>query len=409
LISALKNTLTLVLAGGVGRRLFPLTKERAKPAVVFGGIYRIIDFALSNCINSGLRRIHLLTQYRSHSLQRHITLGWNISRADEFIDTVPPQFRGSDTWYRGTADAVFHNLFLLDDDKPEYVLVLAGDHVYKMDYGKFLGFHVERGADLSVACVQAPRKKARAYGVVEVDEGDNIVGFLEKPEDPPSVPGNGDFSFVSMGIYVFSTAELVRAVVRDAKTDTIHDFGNDIIPAMVAEGKKVCAYDFIDENRKESAYWRDIGDIDGYFEANMDLCDVDPVFNLYDENWPVHTYLEPDPPSKTVFADERRKNSRVGKALDSLVSPGVIISGGVIRHSILSPNVRTNSYSDVRNSILFHGVDIGRNARIKNVIIDKDVIVPEDSIIGYDREKDRKLYTVSPGGVVVIPKGHLFE
>ena len=408
MITALKKTLTLVLAGGVGSRLFPLTKERAKPAVPFGGIYRIIDFALSNCINSGLRRIHLLTQYRSHSLQRHVSQGWQISRENEFIDIVPPQFRGPDTWYRGTSDAIFHNLFLLDDSKPDYVLILAGDHVYKMNYERFIRFHMEKGADLTVACVRSPRAKARDYGVVDVNKNSRIVAFLEKPDDPPPAPGYKDKSFVSMGIYVFSTRALVRAVVADAKSDSAHDFGKNIIPEMIRQGKKVYAYSFVDKRKSVDEYWRDIGDLDSYHEANMDLCDVHPVFNLYDESWPVRTHAENFPPAKTVFAEDK-KGGRRGQALDSLVSPGVIISGGTVRHSILSPNVRVNSYAEVVDSILFNRVDIGRRCRIKRAIIDKDVRIPPGTKIGYDPEADSKQFTVSEGGIVVVPKGHRFE
>lgn len=408
MISALKNTLTLILAGGRGQRLYPLTKERAKPAVVFGGIYRIIDFTLSNCINSGLRKIHLLTQYRSHSLQRHLALGWNINRPGEFIDVVPPQFRGAETWYRGTADAVFHNLFLLDDERPRLALILAGDHVYKMNYERFIAYHIEQEADLTVACVRAPRRKARSYGVVATDSENRITGFLEKPDEPPPVPGEEDFSYVSMGIYVFRTEELVRAVVRDAKKDTGHDFGHDIIPAMLADGKRLFAYNFIDAGQEKSTYWRDIGDLDSYFESNMDLCEVEPVFNLYDDAWPIRTHLDPVPPSKTVFADDF-EGGRVGKALDSLISPGVVISGGQVWRSILSPNVRVNSYAEVENSVLFHGVDVGRHCRIRNAIIDKDVKIPEGTLIGYKPEDDAKQFTLSTGGIAVVPKGHRFE
>ncbi len=408
MITALNRTLTLILAGGEGKRLYPLTKDRAKPAVVFGGIYRIIDFTLSNCLNAGLRKIHLLTQYRSHSLQRHVALGWNIFRSGEFVDIVPPQQRGTDSLYRGTADAIFHNIFLLDDDKPDYVLILAGDHVYKMNYERFLGYHIKKGADLTVACVSAPLQKAKHYGVVAADKDGRITDFLEKPSEPPLAPGYKDKTYVSMGIYVFSTKELVKAVVADAKRDTAHDFGRNVIPAMVKSGKQVYAYSFLDEKQKVEAYWRDIGDLDSFHEANMDLCDVNPVFNLYDIAWPLRTYMEPHPPAKTVF-DDKKKGGRRGQALDSLVSPGVIISGGTVRHSILSPNVRVNSFAQVEDSILFHGVDIGRHCRIRKAIIDKDVKVPTKTEIGYDPEKDKKQFTVSRGGVVVIPKGHRFD
>jgi glucose-1-phosphate adenylyltransferase len=408
LITALKKTLTLILAGGAGRRLYPLTKERAKPAVVFGGIYRIIDFTLSNCLNSGLRKIHILTQYRSHSLQRHVALGWNIFRAGEFIDIVPPQQRGADSLYRGTADAIYHNIFLLEDERPDYVLILAGDHVYKMSYERFLRYHIEKKAVLTVACVKAPLEKAKQYGVVAADDHGRIIEFLEKPAEPPPAPGSKDKAYVSMGIYVFDTSTLVKAVVTDAKRETAHDFGHNIIPTLVAEGKAVFAYNFLDEKQKVEAYWRDIGDLDSYHEANMDLCDVDPVFNLYDQSWPMRTYLDPYPPAKTIFADEK-KGGRRGQALDSLVSPGVIISGGTVRHSILSPMVRINSYAQVEDSILFHRVDVGRHCHIRRAIIDKDVKIPAKTEIGYDLEKDKRYFTVSPGGVVVIPKGHRFD
>lgn len=407
LLAALRKTLTLVLAGGVGTRLYPLTKERAKPAVVFGGQYRIIDFALSNCVNSGLRKIHLLTQYRSHSLQRHIALGWNLQRRDEFIDIVPPQFRGSDTWYRGTADAIYHNIFLLEDERPAYTLILAGDHIYKMNYGRFLAAHIEKGADLTIACISTPRSRASAFGCVAVDPDNRITAFHEKPADPPAQPGNPDRSYVSMGIYIFTTAELVRAVSADAKRDSSHDFGKDVIPAMLNQGKKLYAFNFLEEGKDVEAYWRDIGDLDAYYEANMDLCDVHPIFDLYDQEWPIHTTFEPAPPSKTVFAGDEQ--NRIGHALDSLVSQGCIISGGTVRHSILGPGCRVNSWAEVENSILFHGVDIGRRCKVRNAIIDKGVKIPHDMEIGYHPEEDRKHFTVSPGGVVVIPKGHRFE
>lgn len=403
-----EQTLTIILAGGVGSRLYPLTKERAKPAVVFGGIYRIIDFALSNCINSGLRRIHLLTQYRSHSLQRHITQGWHLSRPGEFLDVVPPQFRGSDTWYRGTADAIYHNIFLLESERPDNVLILAGDHIYKMDYSKFIKHHNETGAGLTIGCVPSPRKKARAYGCVATEADGRISGFVEKPENPPAIPGREDYSYVSMGIYVFNTETLAKAVIDDAKTDSSHDFGKNVIPALLKEGKNLQAYSFLDSDRKVEAYWRDIGDLDSFFEANMDLCNVDPVFNLYDEAWPIHTYAEPLPPAKTVFADEEGSAPRAGKALDSLISQGAIISGSKVNHSVLSPRVRVHSYSEIEHSILMHGVEVGRNCKIRNTIIDKKVKIPENTVIGHNLEEDRKHFTVSPGGVVVIPKGHIF-
>jgi glucose-1-phosphate adenylyltransferase len=406
----LRKTLTLVLAGGEGKRLRPLTTERAKPAVFFGGIYRIIDFALSNCINSGLRKIYLLTQYRSHSLQRHLTRGWHIHGPHEFLEVVPPQDRVEASGYRGTADAIYHNIFLINHEKPKYVLILAGDQVYSMNYGKFLKYHIEKDADLTIACVPSPRSTAKAFGCVKTDADGRIIEFIEKPEDPPGIPGREDHTFVSMGIYYFNTDELVNNTIEDSKNpDSSKDFGKDIIPKMLAEGKKLYAYSFEDEETGEESYWRDIGSIESYFEANMDLCQVEPLLDLYDKEWPILTYFESLPPSKTVFATEKGKDRRVGKALDSLISPGVIISGGLVVSSILSANVRINSYADVQRSVLFRGVDIGRKCKIKNTIIDKGVQVPSGTSIGYDLEEDKKQFTVSEGGIVIVPKGHQFK
>jgi len=406
----LRQTLTLILAGGKGNRLRPLTIERAKPAVPFGGIYRIIDFALSNCINSGLRKMYLLTQYRSHSLQRHLSRGWHIHGPNEFLEVVPPQQRVKADGYRGTADAVYHNLFLINTEKPEYVLILAGDHVYTMNYGKFLNYHVENDADLTIACVPSPRSTAREYGCVQSDAEGRIIGFVEKPEDPPGIPGREDYTFVSMGVYFFKKDQLVQSVIEDAgDPNSQKDFGKNIIPKMLAAGKKVCAYSFEDDETGEELYWRDIGTIESYYEANMDLCSVHPRLDLYNPDWPIQTYFRSLPPSKTVFATEDGDKKRVGKALDSLISPGVIISGGEVVNSILSPKVRVNSFSSVKNSVIFHAVDIGRHARVKHAIIDADVRVPEGETVGYDLKKDQQRFTVSSNGIVIIPKGYEFN
>ena len=402
-LSLLRNTLTIVLAGGQGERLYPLTKDRAKPAVPFGGIYRIIDFTLSNCVNSGIRKILVLTQYKSNSLERHLAQGWNIfhSELNEFIHTAPPQFRSSRDWYVGTADAIYQNIYHLQDERPERVLLLSGDHVYKMDYGKMIAFHEEKGADLTISAVEIEREKASALGVIEVEDDNRVIGFQEKPEKPRTLPNDPAKSFVSMGIYVFRTEELVRAVIEDAKTDSAHDFGKNIIPRMIRPNR-VFAYRFKDENKKEVQYWRDIGLIDTYWEANIDLTHVSPIFNLYDRSWPIRTYQKQYPPAKSVFAQE---GERMGVAVDSMVSSGSIISGARVERSILSPGVHIHSYASVSESILMDGVEVGRHAKIRRAIIDKGVHVPEHFRIGYDLEQDRRRFTVSPGGIVVIPKG----
>ena len=383
--------------------MYPLTKDRAKPAVPFGGIYRIIDFTLSNCVNSGIRKILILTQYKSSSLERHIAHGWHIfhSELGEFIYTIPPQLRSSRDWYVGTADAIYQNIYHLQQERPERVLILSGDHVYKMDYGKMIEFHEEREADLTIAAVEIEQEKASSLGVMEVDDEGRVIGFQEKPETPKTLPNDPTKSFVSMGIYVFRTEELVRAVVEDAKTDSAHDFGRNVIPRMIRP-KRVFAYRFEDENKKEVQYWRDIGFIDTYWETNMDLVQVSPVFNLYDQSWPIRTYQQQYPPVKTVFAQE---GGRMGAALDSLVSSGCIVSGGRVERSILSPGVRIHSYASVSESILMDGVEVGRYARIRRAILDKWVYVPEHFEIGTNLEQDRRRFTVSPGGIVVIPKG----
>ncbi len=403
----MKKVITFIMAGGRGERLFPLTKDRTKPAVPFGGIYRIIDFTLSNCINSGLRRIYVLTQYKSASLQRHIRLGWNIlsSELDEFIEVLPAQQRVRDSWYLGTADAIYQNLYAAEDHEPDEVLILAGDHVYKMNYYSMIDFHREVNADLTVGVVEIDKEHSQHFGVLEVDSVGRVKGFQEKPQDPKTIPHKPDKIYASMGIYVFKYPVVYQELRENAeKNNTSHDFGKDIIPQMLKKGLKVAAYNFIDENKKEAFYWRDIGTLDAYYEANMDLIQVDPTFNLYDKQWPIRTYQEQFPPLKTVFAGEE-VTGRIGLVLDSVVSGGCIISGGRVQRSILSPNVRINSYSQVYDSILMEGVNVGRYAKIKRAIIDKDVSIPQGMVIGYDPHEDKKRFHVTESGIVVVAKG----
>ncbi|MFB3855392.1 MAG: glucose-1-phosphate adenylyltransferase [Vicinamibacterales bacterium] len=396
----LDDTLVIVLAGGVGERLYPLTKERAKPAVYFGGPYRIIDFVLSNCVNSGLRRIYIATQYKSLSLSRHIRQGWSVVSEElgEFIEILPPQKRVGEHWYLGTADAVYQNLYSIVRESPEHVIVLAGDHVYKMDYARMLRAHKERGATVTVGTIEMPASESRRFGVLQTDENDRVVGFQEKPWDPVTIPGSPHLVLASMGIYVFDIDALVRALEADAARPTTHDFGKDIIPALVQQ-TDVYSYRFYDENKKASKYWRDIGTLDAYFEANMDLVQVNPEFNLYDPEWPLRTYQPQAPPAKFVFAEE---GQRCGQALDSVISGGCIISGSRVKGSVLCPNVRVHSFCDIEQSILMPGVRVGRHARLRRVIVDRDVFIPRGAVIGYYPEEDRRRHTVSEGGVVVV-------
>ncbi|OGX18304.1 MAG: glucose-1-phosphate adenylyltransferase [Omnitrophica WOR_2 bacterium RBG_13_44_8b] len=401
------KVLTFIMAGGKGERLYPLTRDRTKPAVPFGGIYRIIDFTLSNCINSGLRKIYILTQYKSASLQRHIRLGWNIlpSELGQFIEILPAQQRVGDSWYLGTADAIFQNLYTLEIDTPDEALILAGDHVYKMNYYTMIDFHREQDADLTVAVVEVDKEKAGNLGIVEVDEAGRVTGFQEKPAKPKTIPGEPDKVYASMGIYVFKLPVIVQELHEDSKKrNSTHDFGKDIIPQMLQKGLKIIAFNFVDENKKEAQYWRDIGTVDAYYEANMDLVEVNPVFNLYDRDWPIRTFQEQFPPVKTVFSGEQI-TSRVGLVLDSLVASGCVVSGGRVQRSILAPDVRINSYSEVYESILMEGVNVGRYAKIKKAIIDKDVVVPQGTVIGYDPQEDKKRFFMTDSGIVVVAKG----
>ena len=396
---------TMVLAGGKGERLQPLTDQRAKPAVPFGGKYRIIDFTLSNCLNSGLRQMAVLIQYKSHSLDRHIRTGWNILNPElgEYIVSVPPQQRISEEWYRGTADAVYQNLFLLDNDHPEFLLVLAGDHIYKMNYADMYNLLIEKQADAIVGAIETPLADAHRFGVIAVDEDRRILSFDEKPEHPMHIPGDPTQAFVSMGIYLFRTNVVREQLIRDAKEGTKHDFGKNIIPRMINECR-VYAYKFQDENKKAVNYWRDIGTLDAYWEANMDLVSVDPQFNLYDQHWPIRTYQGQFPPAKFVFAQDFQ-GGRMGVALDSIVCGGCIISGGRVQNSVLSPNVHVHDHADIRDSVVMENVIIGAQRRIRRAIIDKDVTIPPQTEIGYNRETDAQRFTVTESGLVVISKG----
>jgi len=402
------SVLTMILAGGRGKRLYPLTKHRSKPAVPFGGMYRIIDFTLSNCLNSGLSGIYVLTQYKSFSLEKHISLGWKSlfrSELGEFVHTVPPQQRLADNWYSGTADAIFQNIYLLEEHKPSYVLILSGDHIYKMDYMKLIEFHRKKRAQLTVACVEAPVEQARQFGVMQVDPAMRIRRFAEKPETPEEIPGRPGYALCNMGVYLFRTEFLVRCLVQDARKNTVHDFGKNIIPAVIKD-QRVFAYPFVDENRKQRKYWRDIGTLDSYYEAAMDLVSVNPLFNLYDTAWPIRTLVRQAPPAKMVFGSGEYPNvpERVGLSLDSIISPGAIISGGWVERSIVSPNARINSYARVSDAIIMDGVNIGRHAVVRRAIIDKEVNIPEGHAIGVDIERDKKFFTVTENQVVVVPK-----
>ena len=404
----MRDTLTVILAGGRGSRLEPLTRDRAKPAVPFGGLYRIVDFVLSNCLNSGMRRLLLLTQYKAQSLDRHINVAWRsyfCRELGEFIDVVPPQQRFADNWYQGTADAVYQNIYAIEREQPRYVVVLAGDHIYKMNYEPMVDFHREMEADITIGALRVSRDQARQFGVMQTDWNHRVTGFQEKPADPIGIPDDPDVCLASMGIYVFNARFLYEQLCDDATFDeSEHDFGKNIIPKAI-ENYKVCAFPFLDENRKQDAYWRDVGTIDAYYEASMDLIGVDPLLNLYDRLWPIRAYHPMFPPPKFVFGSEGGSTRR-GVALDSMVCQGAIISGGSVARSILGPNVRINSYSHVEDSILFDGVEVGRRCRLRRVIVDKGVRIPPETEIGYDPEADAaRGLTVTSSGLVVIARG----
>ncbi len=404
----MKDTLAVILAGGRGSRLEPLTRDRAKPAVPFGGLYRIADFVLSNCLNSGLRRLLLLTQYKGQSLDRHINVGWRdyfCRELGEFIDVVPPQQGIDDNWYQGTADEVYQNIYAIERERPEHVVILAGDHIYKMDYEPMVQFHKDVGANLTIGALRVPRDEGKQFGVMAVDADHRVVEFAEKPSDPKPLPDQSDICLASMGIYVFSARYLYERLCEDAATPcSRHDFGGDIIPQAIDAGR-VFAFPFLDANRKRDAYWRDVGTIDAYYAANMDLVEVDPQLNLYDSQWPIRSYQPNLPPPKFVFGSDLQGERR-GEALDSIVCQGAIISGGMARRCVIGPGVRVNSYAEVTGSILFEGVDVGRHARIRGAIIDKGVHIPSGTEIGYDSGEDRRRgWTVTDSGLVVIARG----
>ena len=395
-----RDTLAIILAGGQGSRLKELTAWRAKPGVPFGGKFRIIDFPLSNCVNSGIRRIAVATQYKSHSLIRHIQQGWGHFRGEfgEFVELLPAQQRIKENWYLGTADALYQNLDIIRAHNPEYILVLAGDHIYKMDYGVMLAQHSENEADLTVGCFEVPIEEAKAFGVMAIDENKRIIEFTEKPEQPKHVPGHPDRALASMGIYIFNTRFLIEQLIKDADNSTsTRDFGKDIIPSVVKK-YRAFAYSFNNKEEQNQIYWRDVGTIDAFWKANQELIGVSPELNLYDEEWPIWTYQEQLPPAKFVFNDDDRR----GMAVDSMVSGGCIISGAKISHSLLFSNVRVNSYTLVEDSVILPDVNIGQNCIIKRAVIDKGTKIPAGTQIGVNPEEDRKHYRISETGIVLV-------
>jgi len=399
-MTSMRNAIGVLLAGGQGERLWPLTRDRAKPAVPFGAVFRIVDMTLSNCLNSDLRRVFVLTQYKALSLNRHVRRGWSsLMGLGDFIEVLPPQMRVSQHWYQGTADAVYQNIYSIGSEQSNFVFILSGDHIYKMNYQKMLEQHVDSGADVTVATIEMDAAAAAGkFGVLETDPHWRIVGFEEKPLHPKTSPVHRGKCNASMGVYLFNTQLLVPILIDDAEnTASAHDFGKDIIPRIIAK-YRVFAYNFRDENKKETSYWRDVGTIDAYHEANMDLVAVTPIFNLYDKSWPLHSWLQQYPPAKFVFADPQR----MGVALDSIVAGGSIISGGRVSKSVIGYDVRVNSYAEVEESIIFNHVNIGRHSRIRRAIIDRHVELPEGTVIGHDLEADRARYSISDNGIVVV-------
>ncbi len=401
----LKGLTTIIMAGGKGERLSPLTRDKAKPAIVFGGMYRIIDFTLSNCLNSGIRRIYVLSQYGSLSLDIHLRLTWDIFRPDlgEFIYSVPPQQITVNRWYRGTADSIYQNLKLLDEERPRHVLILSGDHVYKMDFLAMLDFHLSKGADLTVAAVPAPRREASAFGILHVDAEGQVINFLEKPAQPPSMPGNPDMSLVSMGVYVFAAETLVRELIADAKNkESQHDFGRNIIPQMVGR-KKVFAFNFMDQATGTPAYWRDIGQLDAYFQAHMDLLGERPVFDICSDDWPVRSHLTLTPPTN-YFSQQKPV-----EITDSLISSGCEIQEARVKRAVLSPRVRLGKGVEIEEAIIWKNVRVGLEAKIRRAIIEDGVLIPPRFTIGYDRQADASRFPVTEGGIVVIPNNVTLE
>jgi glucose-1-phosphate adenylyltransferase len=400
----MKDVLAVVLAGGKGSRLEPLTRDRAKPAVPFGGIYRIVDFTLSNCLNSGIRKILVLTQYKASSLDRHVTTGWRhllCRELGEFIDILPPQQRIDEHWYQGTADAVYQNIYTLEKERPEHVVILAGDHIYKMDYAKMVAFHEQNDADLTIGALRVSVEDARSFGVMQTNKEGRIIGFEEKPDKPKTIPGDDNHCLASMGIYVFNAPFLFDQLCQDATLpDSAHDFGRNIIPSII-DSHRLMAFPFQDENSKEDAYWRDVGTLDAYYQSNIELTGVEPLLNLYDYHWPVRTDQPNLPPPKFVFNEN---TGRRGEAHDSIVAAGTIVSGGRVSGSILGPKVRIEERAEVTDSILFRGVHVGQGAIIRRAIIDKNVYIPNGAEVGVDLQKDRaRGFTVTDGGIVVVP------
>lgn len=399
--SLTRDTVALILAGGRGTRLKALTLKRAKPATPFGGKYRIIDFPLSNCVNSGIRRIAVLTQYKAHDLIVHLQRAWGYFRGEfgEFVETLPAQQQIDSSWYKGTADAVYQNLEYLRRQEPELVLVLAGDHIYKMDYGLMLAEHAERGADVTVGTVEVPVERAREFGIVSIDEQNRINGFIEKPEEPEAMPGREGIALASMGIYVFNADFLERVLCADAEDGaSAHDFGRNIVPGCIEAGNNVHAYVFQDAETKVQLYWRDVGNVDAFYDANIELTYVSPELNLYDRDWPIWTYQAQLPPAKFILDDDERR----GEAINSMVSGGCIVSGAVIRESVLFSNVRVAEQTTVERSIILPDVEIGRKCRIVKTIIDEDAVVPDGTIIGVDPDEDRRRFYVTRNGVVLV-------
>lgn len=407
---AIDNALVMILAGGEGKRLYPLTKDRAKPAVPFGGRYRIIDFVLNNFINSGFFKIKVLTQYKSDSLNKHITRGWTLSPfLNQYVDLAPAQMRTGNDWYKGTADAIYQNIFHITDEDPRYVCIFGGDHIYKMHVDQMLDFHKDKGADLSISGIPIPIEEASEFGIMEVDDNWKLINFVEKPQyRPKSIPGNPNMCLASMGNYIFDKEVLLDALNRDAqKDDSAHDFGKNVIPMLLSEGKNIYVYNFAQNSfpgmtKAEQGYWKDVGSIDAYWQANMDLLSYNPELNLYSKEWPLRTFNYNYPPAKFVWEE----GDRVGMATNSMVSEGCIISGGGLSHCVLSPKVRINSYSSVTDSILMENVEVGRYSQIRKAIIDKNVVIPPHTQIGFNRDEDIKRgFHVSEGGVTVVPKG----
>ena len=406
----MRDTLGVLLAGGAGERLYPLTRDRAKPAVPFGGHYRLIDITLSNCINSGLRKVYILTQYKALSLNRHIREGWTgivAQELGEFFELMPPMQRTGANWYMGTADAVYQNIYSIGSEQPKHIIVLGADHVYKMNYSRMLAHHKEMNAEVTLATIPIPSGEVSRFGVVEVARNGDVLGFQEKPTSTSYRSSNDPNSVdASMGIYIFNTETLLKALMADAEDpNSKHDFGHNILPGLLGK-KKVVAYSFVDENKQRALYWRDVGTLDAYYDANMDLCSVSPTFNLYDKNWPIRTRVRQYPPAKFVFGEPGRS----GMAVNSIITAGSIISGAVISNSVLSQDVRVNSYSDVDASIIFSHVKIGRHCRIRRAIIDRDVHIPEGTVIGYDPVEDKRRYFVNPSGLTIVTRdASIFE